>query len=134
MCAEICADRSVSLQLSTAVRGETMPRDEEQCLDGVVDTAEVGRLHVDDVRRFRGDEDLDVFEGIAPLVDRDPDIAASISERGAQRCRHADLRGAAAGVDDVLDADAEGTRGIAETHEIRGDGSTSPPNATPMVP
>ncbi len=41
---------------------------------GLIDAAEVGRLHVDDVRRTMADEQVDVIQRVAPFVDGDPNV------------------------------------------------------------
>ena len=54
--------------------------DQQQRLDGVVDAAEVRRLDVDHVGGASLDEKLDVFKGVAPLVDRDLHVTAASAQ------------------------------------------------------
>ena len=52
-----------------AIGGQPVAPYVQQRLDRIVDPAKVRHFDVDDIRRTRGDEYLDVLEGVAPLID-----------------------------------------------------------------
>ena len=134
MCADTCADRSVSLQLPPQYAAKSVACDEEQRLDGVVDASEVRRLHVDDICRLRGNEDLDVLEGVAPLIDGNPHIAVPSSQRSRSA---ADTRTCASRLPASMTCSTQTLKGRAVSpRRVRypATASISPPNATPMVP